>query len=134
MTAPWPSQRSLVSQSGLPWMKVSKAICSVFETAYVPGGRYTTAGCETSVAMMSRPCDSARLMAAVSSVTPSPLAPNSFALRKVVALCSFVSSSHVPHPGGGGGTGTGAGGGGGGGLPGMTATEPFFGTSVSAAL
>jgi hypothetical protein len=76
-------------------------------------------------------------MAAVSSVTPSPLAPNALALRNVVELWIFVSSSQVVQPGGGGGTGTGEGGGGGGGgcgFPGITATEPGLGTSVSAPL
>ena len=76
-------------------------------------------------------------MASVSSVTPSPLAPKALALRKAVWLCSFVSSSQLPQPGGGGGTGAGGGGGGGAGgcgLPGTTATVPDLGTSVSAAL
>ena len=83
---------------------------------------------------MSRPWLSARLIAAVSSVTPSPVAPNALALRNVVLLCSLGSSSHVAHPGGGGGTGLGGDGGGGGFLPGTMAMDPAFGLSLSAAL
>ena len=72
------------------------------------------AGCVVSLAMRFLPCERARLMAAVSSVVPSPLAPKAWALRKAVALC-LGWSSQLAHAAGTGGAGEGGGGGGGGG-------------------
>jgi hypothetical protein len=69
----------------------------VADTLYVPGGKYTTAGCVVSIALMFRPWDKAWLMAFESSAVPSPTAPNALTFRKVVELCKSASSYlHCP--------------------------------------
>ena len=78
----WSLSRMVGGQPLLPTSAVLNHMISVSEIKYSPEGRYTTAFALASVS--PRAWLMAACSAAVSSVTPSPTAPKSRVLRKVV--------------------------------------------------